>query len=459
MTDLYLYNTLSHKKEIFKPLNPKKIGMYVCGPTVYDHPHIGNARSFVIYDLLYRILQTIYGKDHVEYVRNITDVDDKINARAKKLGIPIGELTKKTTEEFHKDTAYLQCLSPNIEPRATDNIAGMIEIIENLLSTGHAYIAQEHVYFDVTSYSDYGRLSGRKLDDMIAGARIEIEKAKRHPGDFVLWKPADIDDNASSIFESPWGMGRPGWHIECSAMSYRYLGANFDIHGGGADLIFPHHTNEIAQSCCGFAESKFASYWVHNGFLTVSGEKMSKSLDNFITVHDLREKKVKGEIIRYLLLSTHYRKPLDFSDKAIYDATESLNYIYRAIEGVELTLHTSPDPKFLSFLLDDMNTSEAFSYLHEKAKELNKTTDDQAKILLASNLKASANMIGLLEMDSPTWFMGSVNAEEVDILIETRKTAKSLKDWAEADHLRKTLLEMGVIIEDHPDGTTSWRTK
>lgn len=456
MTDLYLYNTLSHKKEIFKPLNPEKIGMYVCGPTVYDHPHIGNARSFVIYDLLYRILRTIYGKEQVEYVRNITDVDDKINARAKKLGISIGELTKKTTEEFHKDTAYLHCLEPNIEPRATDNIAGMISIIENLLTSNHAYTSNYHVYFDVTSYPDYGRLSGRKLDAMMAGARVEIEQAKRHPGDFVLWKPADLDDDPSSIFESPWGVGRPGWHIECSAMSYRYLGKNFDIHGGGADLIFPHHTNEIAQSCCGFSESKFASYWVHNGFLTVSGEKMSKSLDNFITVHDLREKKIKGEVIRYLLLSTHYRKPLDFSDKAIYDATESLNYLYRAIEDVEL-IPTSPDPKFVSFLVDDMNTSEAFSYLHEKAKELNKTADQLKQKTLACQIKASANMVGLLQTTSDAWFTEGLDAKQVEALIAARKVAKDQKDWAEADRLRKTLSAMGVILEDNPDGTSSWR--
>lgn len=458
MTDLYLYNSLSHKKEKFTPLDPHNIGMYVCGPTVYDHPHIGNARSFVIYDLLYRILRNIYGKEKVKYVRNITDVDDKINDRAKKLGISIGDLTKKTTEEFHKDTFYLQCLNPNEEPRATDNIAGMIEIITNLLSKSHAYITQNHVYFDITSYPDYGRLSGRNLDDMIAGARIEVEKTKKHPGDFVLWKPADLDDDPSSIFESPWGKGRPGWHIECSAMSYRYLGANFDIHGGGADLIFPHHTNEIAQSCCGFSDSKFASYWVHNGFLTVSGEKMSKSLGNFLTIHDFRKQKIKGEIIRYLLLSTHYRKPLDFNDKAIYDATESLNYLYRAIGNLETT-PTSPDTQFLSSLLDDMNTSEAFSFLHEKAKEINKTTDEEIRKSLASSLKASANMIGLLEMDTQQWFSHGIDASEVERLIETRKVAKSLKDWAEADYLRKTLLEMGVIIEDNPDGTTSWRAK
>lgn len=457
MTDLYLYNSLTHKKELFKPLNPEMIGMYVCGPTVYDHPHIGNARSFVIYDVLYRILRTIYGKERVKYVRNITDVDDKINARAKEMGIPISELTKKTTEEFHKDTTYLHCLKPNIEPRATDNITGMINIIENLLASKHAYIAEDHVYFDVTSYPDYGKLSGRKLDEMIAGARIEIEKAKRHPGDFVLWKPADEEDDPSSVFQSPWGPGRPGWHIECSAMSYRFLGKNFDIHGGGADLIFPHHTNEIAQSCCGFADSKFASYWVHNGFLTVSGEKMSKSLGNFITVHDLRLKKIKGEVIRYLLLGTHYRKPLDFSEKSIYDATEALNYLYRAIGDLNESSNVEPDPIFLSFLLDDMNISEAFSYLHEKAKELNKTTDKQAKTLLANRIKASANMIGLLQMTSSAWFTDGIDAKQIETIIEARKIAKAQKNWEEADHLRKTLAKMGVTLEDNPDGTTSWR--
>ncbi|MBP7189741.1 MAG: cysteine--tRNA ligase [Rickettsiaceae bacterium] len=453
---LYLYNSISKQKELFNPIDEKNVRMYVCGPTVYDSPHIGNARSAVVYDLLYRLLELKYSADHVTYVRNITDVDDKINARAKELGITIQKLTHETTIGFHDDMRYLYCESPDIEPRATENIDAMIMIIEKLIAHSHAYISHGHVYFSVLSYKDYCKLSGRKLDEMIAGARIDVSEIKHHPGDFVLWKPADSEDDPSSIFDSPWGPGRPGWHIECSAMSYRFLGEDFDIHGGGADLLFPHHTNEIAQSCCAFKDSKFAHIWVHNGFLTVSGEKMSKSLGNFVTVQDLRSKNVKGEIIRCLLLGTHYRKPLDFNEKAVYDATEFLNYLYRSCSNLTIS-EIAPDDDFISFLMDDMNTSEAFSYLHEKAKEINKEPDYEKKSLLASSLKSCCNLMGLMNYSPEEWFTLGINASEVEELLSIRTIAKQNKDWAKADEVRNKLTSMGITLEDKPDGSTIWR--
>lgn len=453
---LYLHNSLTRQKEQLTPIDHKNVRMYVCGPTVYDSPHIGNARSAVVYDLLYRLLETIYGSEHITYVRNITDVDDKINTRAKELGITIQQLTEETTIGFHEDMKYLYCKSPDIEPRATENIDAMIMIIEKLIAGSHAYISHGHVYFSVPSYKDYCELSGRKLDEMLAGARINIAEAKHHPGDFVLWKPADADDDQSSIFDSPWGPGRPGWHIECSAMSYRFLGENFDIHGGGADLLFPHHTNEIAQSCCAFKNSKFANMWVHNGFLTVGGEKMSKSLGNFVTVKDLRDKNVKGEIIRCLLLGTHYRKPLDFNEKAVYDATEFLNYLYRACSDIKIAKQ-DPDKQFIDLLLDDMNTAEAFSYLHEKAKEINKAQNTEEKSAMASSLIACCHLLGLMNHTTEEWFTFGASSTEIEELVLQRKTAKQNKDWTKADEIRNKLTSMGVTLEDKPDGSTIWR--
>lgn len=455
---IFLYNTITKQKEKFKPIDPNMVGIYVCGPTVYDTPHIGNARSVVIYDVLYRLLQNVYGTDHVLYVRNITDVEDKINDRARELQITIQELTKTTTQIFHDHMDYLNALRPNIEPRATENIPEMIDIINRLLKSGHAYSANNHIYFDITSYKDYEKLTGRKIEEMIAGARIEVEKSKKHPGDFVLWKPASEGDDESSVFQSPFGAGRPGWHIECSAMSHRFLGENFDIHGGGIDLIFPHHTNEIAQSCCAFKNSKFANYWVHNGFLTVNGEKMSKSLNNFITVKDLKDKNIKGEIIRYFLLSAHYSKPLDFNDKAIYDATESLNYLYRAIaEYNDGNMQEALDDEFVAILSNDLNISEAFRYLHEKAKDLYKETDPIKRPRIAANIKSCGNLIGILTSTNDDWFKSGVNAALVEDLIAARQIAKNDKDWDKADSIRKQLLAMDVTIEDTKNGTI-WKT-
>ena len=331
---LQFYNTLTRKKEPFVPADPKNVRMYVCGPTVYDRPHLGNARSVVVYDVLYRLLCEIYGKNHVTYVRNITDVDDKINAAAKANDEPISALTGRVEQWFHDDMAALNCLPPTKVPHATAHIYPMVLLIVNLVKNCLSYVSEGHVLFAVKSYKEYGALSGRKLDDLIAGARVEVEAYKKNPGDFVLWKPADAGDDASSVFDSPWGKGRPGWHIECSAMSSEYLGADFDIHGGGADLMFPHHENEIAQSRCATG-AKFANTWVHNGFLTVNGEKMSKSVGNFITVHDLLEKGVKGEVIRLVLLSAKYNEPLDWNEKLVHDAKLTLDKWYRAVTNVE----------------------------------------------------------------------------------------------------------------------------
>jgi cysteinyl-tRNA synthetase len=452
-----LHNTLSNKLEEFIPIDSKNIRMYVCGPTVYDRPHIGNARSVVVYDALYRLLAQLYGKDHITYVRNITDVDDKINARSLELGITIQELTSDTYKEFHSDMAYLLCLPPQHEPKATQHIAGMIKIIELLIKNNHAYVVAGHVYFDVTSTRDYGVLSGRTLDEMIAGARVEVSEDKQHPGDFVLWKPVSEKDDKSSIFESPWGKGRPGWHIECSAMSSHFFGKEFDIHGGGADLIFPHHTNEIAQSCSAFPGSKFAHYWVHNGFLTVDGAKMSKSLGNFLTMQHFIDQKIHGEIVRYWLLSTHYRKPIDFNEKALYDATDTMNYLYRALENIEVQETDIPEG-FMEYLKDDMNTAGAFSYMHMLAKNINKSNNLEEKILYANQLKACGNLLGILEDSPQKWFTNSnVDADKIEQLIEKRKAAKLEKNWTLADQIRNELHGMGIEIEDHKNGSTSWR--
>lgn len=455
-----LHNTLTQTKQEFTSITAGKVSMYVCGPTVYDRPHIGNARSVVVYDTLFRLLNHIYGKENITYVRNITDVDDKINARAQELGISIQALTSKTYDEFQEDMAYLNCLSPTHEPRATEHIQDIITINEKLIENGNAYLSEDHVYFDVTSAADYGCLSRRTLDEMEAGARVEVSENKKHPGDFVLWKPASAKDDKSSVFESPWGPGRPGWHIECSAMSMHFLGTDFDIHGGGADLIFPHHTNEIAQSSCAFPGSKFARFWVHNGFLTVNGEKMSKSLGNFLTVNDLAQKGMKGEVIRYLLLSTHYRKPLDFNDKALYDAKESLDYLYRALSSTSKqgNNNTKVPEAFLEFLKDDLNSAGAFSFMHDLAKQINKAEEKEG---LIARLRACGNLIGLLYQED--WFSldddDDLDVEYVESLISRRLDAKKARQFQTADEIRLQLAEMGVEIEDKPDGHSVWRKK
>jgi cysteinyl-tRNA synthetase len=455
---LKLYNTLSKNLEEFTPIDPSNVRMYVCGPTVYDRPHLGNARSVVVYDVLYRLLVKLYGMDNVTYARNITDVDDKINARALELGVSIQELTSKTHKEFTSDMEYLGCQRPNHEPKATEHIQQIIEIAEKLIGNGNAYVSNDHVYFDVTSFDEYGELSGRNLDDMLEGVRIDVSENKKHPGDFVLWKPASKKDDKSSVFESPWGPGRPGWHIECSAMSKNFLGEDFDIHGGGADLVFPHHTNEIAQSRCAHKGSKYARFWVHNGFLTVGGEKMSKSLGNFTNLGHFIDQNIKGEIVRFMLLSSHYRKPLDYNEKALYDATETMDYFYRALSNLDNGKVESSE-EFISHLKDDLNISESVVYMRELAKNIHKSDSDADKQKYASMLKACGNLIGILEEDSSAWFKSGKKIDEAYILdmIEKRDQAKAAKDFARADQIRDELKSKGIGLEDKPDGSVGWR--
>ncbi|AFB25736.1 MULTISPECIES: cysteine--tRNA ligase [spotted fever group] len=451
-----LYNTLSRTKEVFNPQDQDNVKMYVCGPTVYYNPHIGNSRSGVVYDLLYRIVIKIFGEKAVKYVRNITDVDDKIIDRAALLGVTIDELTDKVTKEFHKNMAYLGCMLPSIEPKATKHIDVMIAIIERLIAKDHAYIADNHVYFDVLSAPNYTELSNRNLEEMFEGVHVENSKTKKNPQDFVLWKPAKQNESANMNFESPWGLGRPGWHIECSAMSYKYLGENFDIHGGGADLIFPHHTNEIAQSRCAFPSSTYAKYWVHNGFLTVNGEKMSKSLGNFITVRDLMDKQIQGEVVRLFLLSSHYRRPLDYNDKAIEDAKKTLDYWYRAIENINVQKIDLPHD-FMQSLLDDMNTPLAVKIINDYAKGVFISKTEEERQLNASAIITCANFIGLMNKSPHEWFNSGVDELYINELVNKRLEAKKQKNWLLADQIRNQLLEEKIILEDQPDGTTIWR--
>lgn len=461
---LVLHNTLTRKKELFTPLNPENIGMYVCGPTVYDRAHLGNARAMVIFDVLYRLLNNLYPK--VTYVRNITDVDDKINAAAKEKGEDISLLTARTIAAFHHDMKALNLLEPAVEPRATEHIHKMVTMIEQLVLQGHAYSAQGHVLFNVEAYPDYGQLSRRSRDEMIDGARVEVAPYKKNPGDFVLWKPAAEDEPG---WDSPWGRGRPGWHIECSAMSTSYLGVDFDIHGGGADLQFPHHENEIAQSACAFKGSSYARYWVHNGFLTVNGEKMSKSLGNFITVHDLLEKDVRGEAIRYALLATHYSKPLDWNEKGLEDAKKALDSFYNALSHSgpheipnqeNIFLNKMPEA-ILEALSDDLNTPKALAVLHQLAKEVNKAQDPHERSRLAGELQLGGWLLGLLNEKPADWLKKTDSSPEEEerilMLITERSNAKKAKNWGESDRIRDMLAAEGVILEDKPGGVTEWR--
>ncbi len=455
MTAIKLFNTLTKKKEDFVPFDKNNIRMYVCGPTVYDRAHIGNARAMVIFDTLYNLLCHVYGIEKITYVRNITDVDDKINARAKERNIDITQLTQETIAHFHEDMSFIHCNklhenennSKRIEPHATKHIDYMIAMCEKLINLTHAYVAQEHVLFDVSSYNRYGNLSRRSKEEMIAGARVEIAPYKKNPSDFVLWKPSKDDEPG---WQSPWGRGRPGWHIECSAMANKYLGENFDIHGGGIDLQFPHHENEIAQSCCANPNSSFAKYWVHNGFLTVNGEKMSKSLGNFITIDELRKKNIKGEVIRYVLLSAHYSKPLDWSDKSLSDAQKSIDYFYNAlakVENIKIDYSTINNTKLIEILGDDLNTPNAIAYLHELAHNLNKETNEESKNILACQFLACGNLLGLIHL----------RKQFLPLDIENKfleyKQARANKDWSKSDILRKELSPF-ITIRDSKEGSS-----
>jgi len=455
--NIKFFNSISKEIENFKPLSNECITMYVCGPTVYERPHIGNARSTVVYDVLYRILIENFGKEKIKYVRNITDVDDKINKAATEQKISIQNLTSKIITSFNDDLRTLNCLEPNIEPKATEHIPEIITMISKLMENGNAYLVNEHVYFDVSSFADYGKLARKNLEDLVAGSRIDVSDNKKSPEDFVLWKPSKKDDDPSSTFASPWGEGRPGWHIECSAMSTKYLGTNFDIHGGGVDLIFPHHTNEIAQSCSCYKGSSYAKYWIHNGFLTVDGEKMSKSLGNFFTIKDLLDKNIHGETIRYVYLSTHYRKPLNWTEKGLIDAKKSLDSFYRIIEKHDANIkETELDSEIKKSLNNDMNIPAALSLMHEIAREYNKNTNSITKSELAAKLLKAGQVLGLLTVSPTLWFQEGSDVK-IDSLIEKRKKAKADKNWVEADKIRKLLQEQDITLEDHPDGSTTWR--
>ena len=438
---IYLTNTLTHKKEEFTPFDQSNVKMYVCGPTVYDRPHIGNARSSVVFDVLYRVLQSIYPK--VIYVRNITDVDDKIINAANEGSENIKDLTTRMIGYFHDDLQALNCLSPDYEPRATENIPQMIAMIERLVSRGHAYISEGHVYFDVSSFSDYGKLSNKRLEELEAGARVEISEFKKNPLDFVLWKPKKA--NEPMYFDSPWGQGRPGWHIECSVMSKELLGNRFDIHGGGMDLVFPHHENEIAQSVCESSDNEFARYWVHNGFLTVSGDKMSKSLKNFVTVRELLDKGVSGAAIRYFYLTAHYRKPLDFNQKALDDANKSINKFRMSLNFSDKNISNKQEeiPKeFLYYLLDDLNTPAALSYIHNLSSKI--LNGDEDKI---DDLHCCCELLGINIQQQKRLI-----SKEIIVLAEKRKIAKNQGKWNEADKIREEIGKLGYKIIDTKEG-------
>lgn len=450
---LRLYNTLTKRIEDFKPLKEGHVGLYVCGPTVYDRAHLGNARPYVIMDVFTRLLRL---SQTVTYVRNITDIDDKIMAAAQTSRRPIDEITTETTRYFHEDMEALGNVPPTLEPRATAHVPEMIEMIETLISKGHAYEADGHVLFDISSFKAYGKLSNKKMDEMIAGARVEVAPYKRNPADFVLWKPST---SGQPGWESPWGRGRPGWHIECSAMSLKHLGETFDIHAGGQDLIFPHHENEIAQTqgACGL--HTFARHWLHNGILMVNGEKMSKSLGNFLTVEELL-RKADGETIRFVLLSTHYRQPLDFTEEALRQAKAALDGLYTALETCPLSEEGMICADLITALEDDLNTPKAISRLHELAREINKEEDPKTKSALQTMLRKSGGLLGLLQKEAKEWFQGApaqgLTADGIEALIEERARARKEKDFARADAIRQELEAHGVTLLDGAGGTT-WR--
>ena len=457
--DLTLYNTLSGRKETFEPLVPDTVTMYVCGPTVYNLAHIGNARPVVVFDTLFRLLQTHY--DTVTYARNITDIDDKIIAAAREGGRGIGSVTEEYTTKYREDMAQLNALPPTLEPLATENIDAMIALTATLLEKGHAYEAQGHVLFAVESMEDYGRLSKRSLDDMLAGARVEVADYKRHPGDFVLWKPASDDDPG---WDSPWGRGRPGWHLECSAMIREHLGETIDIHGGGRDLIFPHHENEIAQSRCAHG-GDYVRYWMHNAYLDIDGEKMSKSLGNFRTVRDLLES-YRGEVLRFALLSAQYRSPLNFSAELLDQAQATLDSLYstlRDVQDIDVDMEISlVDEPFYHALNDDLNTPVAIAEIHALAKQLHKASPDD-KPALKGRILAAGNLLGILEQDAVEWLQGTaasgaISAADIEALIEERHAAKLAKNYARADEVREELLVQGVVLEDSREGT-QWKRK
>ena len=450
--DIFLTNSLGNKKEKFVPINTKKIGMYVCGPTVYDDPHIGNARPLVVFDILYKVLKCKYGNKSISYVRNITDVDDKIIESSLVKKISIEDLTKKIILNFNNDCEYLNCEKPNEEPKATDNISLMVKMIEDLIGKNYAYINNNHVYFEVKKFKDYGKLSNKNLEDLIAGSRVEISENKKNPEDFVLWKPSKDHE---PCWDSPWGKGRPGWHLECSVMSKKYLGNKFDIHGGGRDLIFPHHENEIAQSRCANDSDSFANYWVHNGFITISNEKMAKSQGNILKIKDLK-KIINGQVLRLALITTHYKQPLDWNDKLLEECQKTLNKWYDCYVEVKKKV-LIPD-ELLAPLYDDLNTPSYIANIHKLYEKAHQGNVQDKEVFTTA-----CNFIGLLSETKDQWLKfkkekSEISEEEILSKIKERDKARKDKDYKLSDKIRDELLNKGVLIEDK-DGKTTWKLK
>ncbi len=449
MHSLKLTNTLKNKKEEFVPLDNNNIRMYVCGPTVYDYPHVGNARPLIVFDVLFRVLKKIYKKSKVNYVRNITDIDDKIIEASKKNKISIKELTETVTKNFHDDCEYLGCLKPTYEPRATDNIPEMVQLVLKLLDKGFAYSKNNHVYFDILKFKSYGKLSNKKIEDLIAGSRVEISENKSHPGDFVLWKPSNDDEPA---WESPFGKGRPGWHLECSAMSEKYLGKQFDIHGGGLDLIFPHHENEIAQSECANNIVNFANYWVHNGYVTINKQKMSKSLNNFLTINELKNK-FNGQVVRLAMLSTHYTQPFDWNNQILESAKSTLDkwYNFYSPDNVEI------NEDHLEDILDDLNTPKMIANIHKLYDQSIRGSKDSK-----DQLSACCKLLGLFNQSKEKWIsaksIGKLSIKIIEETIKERNLARKNKDFKTSDQLRKYLEENDIIINDI-GSNTEWKYK
>ena len=450
--DIFLSNSLGNKKEKFVPINKNKIGIYVCGPTVYDDPHIGNARPLVVFDILYRVLKCRFGEKTVTYVRNITDIDDKIIQSSNEKKISTQELTKKITKNFHEDCAYLGCQKPTFEPKATENISLMIEMINKLIQNGYAYLNNLHIYFEVKKFKDYGKLSNKNLDELIAGSRVEVSENKKNPKDFVLWKPSKDNE---PFWESPWGKGRPGWHLECSAMSKKYLGDKFDIHGGGRDLIFPHHENEIAQSRCANDTKVFANYWIHNGFITMSNEKMAKSQGNILKTMDLK-KKINGQVLRLALMSAHYKQSLDWNDKLLEDSKSTIDKWYQMFVSIKNKIKI-PETMLLP-LYDDLNTPGYIGNLHKLFDKANSGNSKDKEIFVSA-----CNFVGLLNETKEQWLefkktRSSISENEILSKINLRNKARESKDYGFADKIRKELLNKGVLIEDKT-GKTIWKYK
>ena len=450
--DIYLSNSLGNKKEKFIPINKNSVGMYVCGPTVYDDPHIGNARPLVVFDVLYKVLKCKFGKENVTYVRNITDIDDKIIKSSEDKKISTIELTEKITSNFHDDCNYLSCEKPTHEPKATENISLMIEMINKLIKNEYAYEINNHVYFEVKKFKNYGKLSNKNLDELIAGARVEVSENKKNQADFVLWKPS-IENEPS--WESPWGNGRPGWHLECSVMSKKFLGEKFDIHGGGRDLIFPHHENEIAQSICANENDTFANYWVHNGFITISNEKMSKSQGNILKISDLKNK-VNGQVLRLALLSAHYKQPLDWNEKLLSDCEKTINKWYESF--VKITKQSLIPDEYLLPLYDDLNTPGYIANLHKLFEKTQNGSEKEKEIFVSA-----CNFIGILSESKDSWEQfkqnkSKITEQEIKQKILERNNARKNKDYGTADKIRDELFDKGVLIEDKDDKTL-WKFK